>query len=94
MRVITVATLSSLARARALASSLQRHAPTWSLEVVLVACEEVVKAEREREQTLRLRSVCQELDLDIAALLALHDEQELEVLLVPALLRRLAQQSA
>jgi hypothetical protein len=94
MRVITLATLNGLPRARALARSLQRHAPTWSLEVVLVACEEVVKAHSEREQTLRLRSVCQELDLDIAALLALHDEHELGVLLVPALLRRLARQSA
>ncbi len=94
MRVITLATLNSLPRARALARSLQRHEPTWSLEVVLVACEEVVRTHSEREQTLRLRSVRQELDLDIAALLALHDEQELEVLLAPALLGGLARQSA
>jgi hypothetical protein len=94
MRVVTLATLNSLPRACALARSLQRHEPAWSLEVVLVAGDEVARAEGEREQTLRLRSVCQELDLDIAALRALHDDQELEVLLAPALLRRLVQRSA
>ncbi len=86
MRVLTLATLDSLPRARVLARSLRRHQPDWTHEVVLVAGEEVVAAAAESDQTLRLRAAGSELDLDVEALLALHDEHELIALLTPALL--------
>jgi glycosyltransferase involved in cell wall biosynthesis len=93
MRVLTIATLGSLPRARALARSLKRHQPDWALEVVLVAGEDVVAAVAAAEESLCLRSAAQELDLDVEALLALHDEQDLSVLLLPGLLRRHAERS-
>jgi glycosyltransferase involved in cell wall biosynthesis len=53
---------------------------------VLVAGEEVVAAAAESDQTLRVCAAGSELDLDVEALLALHDEHELIALLAPALL--------
>jgi glycosyltransferase involved in cell wall biosynthesis len=94
MRVLTIATLSGLARARALARSLKRHEPDWTHEVVLVAGEDVVAAAAAAEESLRLRSAGQELDLDVEALLALHDEQDLSALLLPGLLRRHAERTS
>jgi hypothetical protein len=91
MRVLTLATPSSVPRARALARSLARHQPDWPLEVVLVAGNAVAASVPAGEEGLRVRPVAQELDLDIEALLALHDETELNVMLVPALLRRHAE---
>jgi glycosyltransferase involved in cell wall biosynthesis len=94
MRVLTIATLGSLARARALARSLERHQPDWTHEVVLVAGEDVVAAATTSEESLRLRSAGQELDIDVEALLALHDEQDLSALLLPGLLRRHTERSS
>jgi glycosyltransferase involved in cell wall biosynthesis len=93
MRVLTIATLSSLPQARALERSLRLHEPDWPLDVVLVAREPLVVAAGERERLPRLSSVCDELDLDIEALLALHDSEELSILLLPHLLRRVAERT-
>jgi hypothetical protein len=96
MRVITLATPVSLPQTRALGRSLRRHQPGWSHEVVLLATEDVAASMggAGAEDALALRSVCQELDLDLEALLALHDEQELSVLLLPSLLARYAERTA
>jgi Glycosyl transferases group 1 len=91
MRVVTLATLTGLPRARALARSLARHQPRWSFEVMLLAEEQVVAAAAAADTEIRVRPACRELELDLGALLALHDEQELTTLLVPALLRRFVQ---
>jgi hypothetical protein len=94
MKVLTIATLGSLPQARALGRSLARHQPDWSLEVALVASDETVVALAEAEESLRLRSVCRELDLDLEPLLALHDEEDLSTLLLPSLLQRCAQRTS
>jgi glycosyltransferase involved in cell wall biosynthesis len=91
MRIFTVATLASLSRARALGRSLRRHQPDWSFEVMLVADDDVVSA-ADQEESLAVRSVAHELDLDSETLLARHDEDDLSTLLVPRLLQRYAQQ--
>ena len=51
MQVITVATMSSLPRARVLARSLSRHQPDWPLTVMLIGREEAIAATA-REETL------------------------------------------
>ena len=57
---------------------------------MLVAGEEDVAAAAESDQTLGACAAASELDLDVEALLALHDEHELIALLAPALLARSA----
>ena len=94
MHVITLTSLSALPRARALARSLSRHQPDWSHELLLVASADVARSVAEAEGTPGLRSVCQELDLDLEALLALHDEADLTTLLLPSLLASYAARSA
>ncbi len=94
MRVLTIATLGSLPRARVLARSLRAHQPDWTHEVVLVASEEVVSAVAESDPVLRVRAAGSELDLDVEALLALHDEHELIALLAPALLAHSAKRAS
>ncbi|MGA2320219.1 MAG: glycosyltransferase family 4 protein [Solirubrobacteraceae bacterium] len=93
MQVVTLATLGSLPRARALGRSLARHQPDWPFEVVLVAGEEVVAA-ADRQEALRVRAVSDQLDLEIEPLLAQHDEEDLSTLLVPRLLDRYAERSS
>jgi hypothetical protein len=93
MRVITLTSLGALPRAGALARSLARHQPDWSHELLLVAREDVARSAAEAEGSPGVRSVCEELDLDLEALLALHDEQDLVSLLVPRLLRGYAERS-
>ena len=44
MQVITVATMSTLPRARALAASLRRHQPDWPLKVMLIGREDAIAA--------------------------------------------------
>lgn len=94
MRVLTIASLDSLPRARVLARSLRRHQPDWTHEVVLVAGEDVVAAVAESDQSLDVRAAGSELDLDVEALLALHGEQELVALLAPALLAHSAKRAS
>jgi glycosyltransferase involved in cell wall biosynthesis len=91
MQVFTIATMSSLPRARALARSLRRHQPDWPLDVVLIAREEVIAATAKAEDSLRIRSLSQELELDVETLLARHDEDDLVVLLLPHVLLRHAE---
>jgi hypothetical protein len=94
MQVLTIATMSSLPRARALARSLRRHEPDWPLDVVLIAREEVIAAAAQAEDSLRIRSLSQELELDVETLLARHDEDDLVVLLLPHVLLRHGERSS
>jgi glycosyltransferase involved in cell wall biosynthesis len=94
MQVLTLASPSSLPRARALGRSLKRHQPDWPFEVLLLAHDDVSQSLTEAEEPLRVRSIRQELELDIEALLALHDEAELTALLLPSLLQRYAERSS
>jgi glycosyltransferase involved in cell wall biosynthesis len=93
MRVITLTSLSALPQARALARSLNSHQPDWSHELLLVASEDVAGSIADAEGIPGLRSVCLELDLDLEALLALHDEEDLTTLLLPSVLARYAERS-
>jgi glycosyltransferase involved in cell wall biosynthesis len=86
MHVLTVASPASLARARALGDSLRRHQPSWTHEIFLLGRAEPPRSEQ--AAGARESSVCEALDLDLEALLALHDEEELATLLVPHLLQR------
>jgi len=92
MRVLTIATLSSLPRARALGRSLARHQPDWLFEVVLLAEEDVVGALVDEDDSVAVHPIRRDLDVDLGALLALHDERELSTLLAPALLQRCVRQ--
>src|ERR1700730_9721078 len=93
MRVLTLATPSSLPRARALGRSLQLHQPDWTHEVLMMGGETLV-TEYAAKNSPTLVSVCRELDLDIEALLALHDEEDLSMLLLPSLLHRYAERTS
>lgn len=88
MQVISVATMSSLPRARVLARSLRRHQPDWPFQVMLIGREDAIAAAARAESSLQLRSVSEELDLDVETLLARHDEDQLTVLLLGHLLLR------
>jgi glycosyltransferase involved in cell wall biosynthesis len=95
MQVITVATMSSLPRARALAASLRHHQPDWPLDVMLIGREASIATTAQAESSMQISSVARELDVDIETLLARHDEEDLSVLLLgPLLLRRAEQTSA
>lgn len=93
MRVFTIATMSSLPRARALARSLRRHQPDWPLEAMLIGREHAVAQVAAAERDLTVRSLARDLDLDIEALLARHEEDDLVVLLLPHVLLRHAQRT-
>jgi glycosyltransferase involved in cell wall biosynthesis len=86
MRVLTVATMRTLARARALAASLRRHQPDWALELVLVGGEEAIARAASEEPGLAVRSASRALEIDIEGLLARHDEEDLTILVLPRLL--------
>jgi glycosyltransferase involved in cell wall biosynthesis len=84
VQVLTLATPSTLPQARVLADSLRRHQPDCSLEILFVG--------REREAdagggSVRLRSVAEELDIDIESVIARYDEEDLIALLLPRVLR-------
>ncbi len=84
MQVLTLATPSTLPQARVLADSLRRHQPDWPLDILFVG--------REREAdtgggNARLRSVADELDIDIESVIARYDEADLIALLLPLVLR-------
>jgi hypothetical protein len=93
MKVLTLATLGSLPRARALGHSLRAHQPDWPFEIVLLAGERVAASAANADESLPVRSICDELDLDLDALLALHGEQDLTALLLAPLLQRRAEES-
>ncbi len=81
--------MRTLARARALARSLARRAPQWTIEIMLVGGRRAVGAAAAAEPELAVRSVSSLLDLDVEALLARHEEEALTVLLLPHVLTRL-----
>ncbi|HEY4426825.1 MAG TPA: glycosyltransferase family 4 protein [Solirubrobacteraceae bacterium] len=93
MRVLTLAAPGQLPQARTLSRSLKEHQPGWSHEVLLMATEKVAR-QATPAGSVPIRSVCEELDLDIEALLALHDGEELAVLMLPRLLGRYSQRSS
>jgi glycosyltransferase involved in cell wall biosynthesis len=84
VQVITLATPSTLPQAKALAGSLRRHQPDWPLEVLFVGRERAADAGGESP---RLRSVADELDIDIESVIARYDEEDLIALLLPRVLR-------
>lgn len=84
MQVLTLATPSTLPQARVLADSLHRHQPDWPLDILFVGREQEADAGSE---TSRLRSVADELDVDVERLVASHDEEDLIALLLPRVLR-------
>ena len=81
--------MRTLARARALARSLARREPQWTIEIMLVGGRRAVDAAAAAEPELAVRSVSALLDLDVEALLARHEEEALTVLLLPHVLTRL-----
>jgi glycosyltransferase involved in cell wall biosynthesis len=90
MRVITLATLASLPRARVLGRSLARFQPDWPFEILLVAGEQVVSA-AESGPSSPVHSAARELDVDVETLLASHPEEEdLVKLLLPRALQHYA----
>jgi glycosyltransferase involved in cell wall biosynthesis len=91
MRVVSLCTLASLSRARALARSLERHEPDWPLHIVLIGRDDRVAATVADEEVIRLQSAAEELDLDVERLIARHSERELTVLLLPRLLKLCAE---
>jgi glycosyltransferase involved in cell wall biosynthesis len=84
MQVITLATPSTLPQARVLADSLRRHQPDWPLDILFVGRER--EADTGGKQPL-LRSVADELDIDIESVIARYDEEDLIALLLPRVLR-------
>jgi glycosyltransferase involved in cell wall biosynthesis len=94
MQVITVATMSTLPRARALAASLRRHQPGWSLKVMLIGRENAIANAAQAEKSLQIGSVSRELDVDVETLLARHDESDLTILLLGPLLLRYAERTS
>lgn len=89
MRVITLVTPDTMPQARALGASLHEHQPQWSLQLVMVAGDEVV-AGAQREHSLPVCSATRELDLDVEILLARYEHEDLTALLVGQLLRHYA----
>ncbi len=94
MQVLTVATMSSLPRARTLARSLHRHQPDWPLSVMLIGREQAIAAATSADEPFAVRSVAETLDVDVEALLARHDEDDLAVLLLGPLLARHAESTS
>ncbi len=93
MQIVSLATMSTLPRARTLARSLRRHQPDWALTVALIGRQSAIDAVAQGERSLRLRSAADELEIDVEALLARHDEDELSILLAPHLLLHQVEQS-
>jgi glycosyltransferase involved in cell wall biosynthesis len=85
MHVITLATPSTLPQARVLADSLRRHQPDWPLDILFVGRDR--EADTDGGGTSRLRSVADELDVDVERLIASHDEEDLIALLLPRVLK-------
>jgi len=91
MRVFTLATHSTLPQARVLAASLRRHQPDWPLEILFIGRGSEANAGEEQEG---LRSVADELDIDIESLIARYDEEDLIALLVPQVLKAYSERDA
>jgi hypothetical protein len=93
MRVFTLTTLGGMPAARVLGRSLRRHQPDWPFEIVLVAGEDVVAAIGREDTSMPVRSAARELDIDVETLLARHGGEDLGLLLVGRLLRRIGERT-
>jgi glycosyltransferase involved in cell wall biosynthesis len=99
VRVLTLVTPATLPQARVLADSLHRHQPEWLHEVVVIAPDgwspPAQDEQRQRPQGARprIRSAAAVLNLDLDPSLGRHEESQLQMLLLPRLLRRCAQES-
>ena len=94
MQVVTVATMRTLARTRALVASLRRNQPDWPVSVLLIGGEAAVAAVARAEPSITIDSVSKLLDVDVETLLARHDEEDLTILLLPHVLLRMLEQLA
>jgi glycosyltransferase involved in cell wall biosynthesis len=90
VRLVCLATSSTVPQARALAASARRHAPQWPLEVVLIARKAVGE---EAVETVLLESAVGGLEIDVEALIACHDERELIPLVLPRFLEAYSRQT-
>jgi glycosyltransferase involved in cell wall biosynthesis len=91
VQVLTLATPSTLPQARVLADSLRRHQPDWPLDILFVGRERETDTGGEQS---RLRSVAEELDIDIESVIARYDEEDLIALLLPRVLRSYCERGA
>ncbi len=89
MQVITLTARATLAQARVLAASLRRHQPDWSLDILVVGRADEADAGADGTSP-RVRSVADELGVDVETLIARHDEQDLIALLLPRMLQAYA----
>jgi glycosyltransferase involved in cell wall biosynthesis len=83
LRLVTLATSTTLPQARALASSLRRHHPQWHHEVVLIA---PAREAGSGGGIVALESATPDFHVDIEALIACHDERDLIALVLPRFL--------
>lgn len=81
LRIVTIATPTSLPQARVLHDSITHIHPTWAPEIVLLATELPDGAQD------RMRLVTELLGVDVRVLVASFDGPELETVLVPHVLR-------
>jgi glycosyltransferase involved in cell wall biosynthesis len=84
VQVLTLATPSTLPQARVLADSLRRHQPDWPLDILFIGREREAGSGGGQPQ---MRSVADELDIDIESVIARYDEEDLIALLLPRVLR-------
>jgi glycosyltransferase involved in cell wall biosynthesis len=84
VKVLTLATPEQLPQARVLARSLARHEPGWGHEILLIGRDQGANA---ADGSSQLRSIAGELELDIETVIARHDTSDLQMLLLPLVLR-------
>src|SRR5439155_15933519 len=72
----------------------KRHQPDWHHEVLFMGGDDALARATQAGEPVRVRSVCEVLELNLEALLALHDEEDLRVLLLPSLLRSCAERAS
>ncbi|MEA2313480.1 MAG: hypothetical protein QOI03_172, partial [Solirubrobacteraceae bacterium] len=94
MRAVTVATMRTMPRARALVRSLRRNEPDWAISILLIGGAEAIAAAARSDPSLPIRAASEVLDLDVETLLARHDEDDLTLLLLPHLLLRMLDHDA
>jgi len=88
VRLVCLATSTTLPRARVLAASARRHQPGWPFEIVLIAEERSDGAEEDSGlRVVPLHAAVPNLDVDVQTLIACHDERDLIPLLLPRFLR-------
>jgi glycosyltransferase involved in cell wall biosynthesis len=90
VRLVCLATSTTVTQAQALAASLRRQHPEWPLEVVLIAREALGSAAFE---PVLLGSAVADFDVDVEALIACHDEHDLIPLVLPRFLQAYSRQA-